>query len=50
MGETGYGRSDVGVVRGDGGSVFVPMHMPPAMSKEFLFLATPAPTWRLSGS
>jgi enoyl-CoA hydratase/carnithine racemase len=41
MGETGYGRSDVGVVPGDGGSVFVPMHMPPAMAKEFLFLARP---------
>jgi enoyl-CoA hydratase/carnithine racemase len=41
MGETGYGRSDVGVVPGDGGSVFVPMHMPPAMAKEYLFLAKP---------
>lgn len=41
MGETGYGRSDVGVVPGDGGSVFVPLHMPPAIAKEFLFLAKP---------
>jgi enoyl-CoA hydratase len=41
MGETGYGRSDAGVVPGDGGSVFVPMHMPPAMAKEYLFLAKP---------
>lgn len=41
MGETGYGRSDVGVVPGDGGSVFVPLHMPPAMAKEYLYLAKP---------
>jgi enoyl-CoA hydratase len=39
MGETGFGRSDVGVVPGDGGSVFVPLHMPPAIAKEYLFLA-----------
>ena len=39
MGETGFGRSDVGVVPGDGGSVFVPLHLPPAIAKEFLFLA-----------
>jgi enoyl-CoA hydratase len=39
MGETGYGRSDVGVVPGDGGAVFVPLHMGPAMAKEYLFLA-----------
>jgi enoyl-CoA hydratase len=39
MGETGFGRSDVGVVPGDGGAVFVPLHMGPAMAKEYLFLA-----------
>jgi enoyl-CoA hydratase len=39
MGETGFGRSDVGVVPGDGGAVFVPLHMPPAMAKEYLLLA-----------
>ena len=41
MGELGYGRADVGVVPGDGGSVFVPLHMPPAMAKEYLLLARP---------
>jgi enoyl-CoA hydratase len=39
MGETGFGRSDVGVVPGDGGAVFVPLHMTPAIAKEYLFLA-----------
>jgi enoyl-CoA hydratase len=41
MGELGYGRADVGVVPGDGGAVFVPLHMPPAMAKEYLLLARP---------
>lgn len=41
MGELGYGRADVGVVPGDGGSVFVPLHMPPTMAKEYLLLARP---------
>ena len=39
MGETGYGRADAGVVPGDGGSVFVPLCMTPAMAKEYLLLA-----------
>ena len=29
------------MVLGDGGSVFVPMHMPPAIAKEILFVARP---------
>ena len=31
----------MGVVPGDGGSVFVPLCMSPALSKEYLFLAKP---------
>ncbi|MDT4965232.1 MAG: hypothetical protein QOF87_4879 [Pseudonocardiales bacterium] len=41
MGETGYGRDNAGVVPGDGGSVFVPLCMPPTMAKEYLLLARP---------
>jgi enoyl-CoA hydratase len=33
------GRSDFGTVPGDGGTVFVPLHMPPCMAKEYLWLA-----------
>lgn len=38
MGEISYGRADVGVVPGDGGAVFVPLHLPPAAAKEYLLL------------
>lgn len=33
------GRSDFGTVPGDGGTVFVPLHMPPCLAKEYLWLA-----------
>jgi enoyl-CoA hydratase len=33
------GRTDFGTVPGDGGTVFVPLHMPPCMAKEYLWLA-----------
>lgn len=41
MGELAYGRSDVGVVPGDGGMVVVPPVMPPARAREYLMLAQP---------
>ena len=39
MGDLPYGRSDLGVVPGDGGVVVVPPNMPPAMAREYLMLA-----------
>jgi enoyl-CoA hydratase len=42
MGELPYGKPDFGFVPGDGGSVFVPLYMPPPMAKEYLMLAR---TW-----
>ena len=33
------GRSDFGTVPGDGGTVFVPLHMSPCLAKEYLWLA-----------
>jgi enoyl-CoA hydratase/carnithine racemase len=33
------GRTDFGTVPGDGGTVFVPLHMPPCLAKEYLWLA-----------
>ena len=42
MGEGGIvpmGRPDSGVVPGDGSTVFVPLHMPPPLAREFLWLA-----------
>jgi enoyl-CoA hydratase/carnithine racemase len=33
------GRTDFGTVPGDGGTCFVPLHMPPCMAKEYLWLA-----------
>jgi enoyl-CoA hydratase len=33
------GRGDFGSVPGDGGTVFVPLHMPPCLAKEYLWLA-----------
>jgi len=33
------GRSDFGSVPGDGGTVFVPLHMPPCKAKEYLWLS-----------
>jgi enoyl-CoA hydratase/carnithine racemase len=33
------GRSDFGTVPGDGGTVFVPLHMTPCLAKEYLWLA-----------
>lgn len=41
MGELPYGRSDAGVVPGDGGAVFVPLALPPCLAKEYLLLARP---------
>lgn len=41
MGELAVGRSDVGVVPGDGGVVFVPGSLPPAIANEYLMLAKP---------
>ena len=38
MGDVPYGRSDAGVVPGDGGSVFVPLALPPCLAKEYLML------------
>jgi len=38
MGDVPYGRSDAGVVPGDGGSVFVPLALPPCLAKEYLLL------------
>lgn len=35
------GLRDRGVVPGDGGTIFVPLAMPPAMAKEYLMLAKP---------
>ena len=40
MGEH-MGGPGFGIVTGDGGSSLIPMHMPPAKAKEFLFLAKP---------
>lgn len=34
------GRGDFGSVPGDGGTVFVPLHMPPCKAKEYLWLST----------
>lgn len=34
------GRGDFGCVPGDGGTVFVPLHMPPCKAKEYLWLST----------
>jgi NAD(P)-dependent dehydrogenase (short-subunit alcohol dehydrogenase family) len=48
MGELPYGRQNHGVVPGDGGSVFVPMHMSPALSKEYLMLARTCPPAELA--
>ena len=42
MGDLPYGKADFGFVPGDGGSVFVPLYMPPPMAKEYLMLAR---TW-----
>jgi enoyl-CoA hydratase len=33
------GRTDFGTVPGDGGTVFVPLHMSPCLAKEYLWLA-----------
>jgi enoyl-CoA hydratase/carnithine racemase len=33
------GRTDFGTVPGDGGTCFVPLHMPPCLAKEYLWLA-----------
>jgi enoyl-CoA hydratase len=33
------GRDDFGTVPGDGGTCFVPLHMPPCMAKEYLWLS-----------
>jgi enoyl-CoA hydratase len=33
------GQNEFGSVPGDGGTVFVPLHMPPCMAKEYLWLA-----------
>jgi len=33
------GQSEFGSVPGDGGTVFVPLHMPPCLAKEYLWLA-----------
>ena len=33
------GRTDFGTVPGDGGTVFVPLHMAPCLAKEYLWLA-----------
>jgi enoyl-CoA hydratase/carnithine racemase len=33
------GRSDFGSVPGDGGTAFVPLHMPPCIAKEYLWLS-----------
>lgn len=41
MGELPYGRSSLGVVPGDGGAVFAPLHMSLARAREFLLLARP---------
>ena len=41
MGDLPYGRSDAGVVPGDGGSVFVPLALPPCLAKEYLMLGRP---------
>lgn len=41
MGEIPFGRPDFGVVPGDGGAVFVPLHMTLARTREFLMLARP---------
>ena len=41
MGDIPYGRSDAGVVPGDGGSVFVPLALPPNLAKEYLMLGRP---------
>jgi enoyl-CoA hydratase len=42
VGDLPYGRADFGFVPGDGGNIFVPLHMPPAMAREYLMLAR---TW-----
>ncbi|MGW0802580.1 enoyl-CoA hydratase/isomerase family protein [Nonomuraea sp. NPDC002799] len=42
MGDLPYGRSDFGFVPGDGGNIFVPLHMPPPVAKEYLMAAR---TW-----
>ena len=42
MGNGEHGRgSPMGVVPGDGGAAFVPLHLPPAMAKEYLMLGKP---------
>lgn len=41
MGELPYGRANLGVVPGDGGAVFAPLHMSLARAREFLLLARP---------
>ena len=41
MGELKGWRDDFGTVPGDGGCVFVPMYMSPALAKEYLLLAKP---------
>ncbi len=41
MGEILNYRSDFGTAPGDGGAVFVPLYMSPALAKEYLLLAKP---------
>ncbi|MGW6331048.1 enoyl-CoA hydratase/isomerase family protein [Nocardia rhamnosiphila] len=50
MGDLPYGRADFGFVPGDGGSVFVPLHMPPAMAREYLMLARSWSTTELAAA
>jgi len=38
VGNPPVGRPGAGIVPGDGGSIFVPMHMPPAIAREYLWL------------
>jgi enoyl-CoA hydratase len=48
MGDLPYGRSDVGVVPGDGGVVVVPPNMSPARVREYLMLAKGWPAAELA--
>ena len=37
-GDPPVGRPGAGIVPGDGGTIFVPLHMPPAIAREYLWL------------